>query len=685
MKFGRFFFCDREGAPGMVVFRYTGLRLKLDSAIARIGSGVPNFPVYVSLEKHSVDFHFQGYISTKKSTKEGQAAVKGNPGGNGAEPQKSTAAKPTDHRYIHSLLLSIPLINDPNPELNKLTNTLKSAWNEVFNQLDTEYYELTDTYDPDNPEWFHIERKNERYPKPAPLPNEFYIRRLLLRFIMDFEQSSVFLNSPMYYHVQQSLYANNLYKGIYFKESFMQSLSDLENANVKDNLEAFLDKNVPKENAEVKEPSIIYKALYEHFLDHLEYWRNYLLDPHNEIYCSSGIGYFATHISKVIKRWWRDRVPNKGKTVWRVLICPFLILFDLLFKPLFSIFLSKPQNTKLTYDTEYSEYNHWLISIEQEFAYLNASAVQNLSALSLYKKNRPSLDNKNIRNFLGRVELQYYATVSVYTEWLSRRYRLVEGIRIVSYFWRTYNRRRLNRFLFTSLAFPVAVYYLLSEASWPERSVKYCTCLENGHEFWMLVFYSLATGFVFVPAFYMFFLLLPTLLERGSQQTVGTLGHLLFLPRLGVAITAAWVTIALTGEAWQFFIGNGHWYSKIFCAGVFLLSIPFLSLRIRQNIRRMRSKVVMIRAVLAILLGGLFSIGLGIIIVGFLGHNAFDAIKLGEIKNAHYHQVKWFLGNQEIWFFMAPSLTLVISSLAFFIGLFFNILFSSDKSASDAV
>ena len=168
MLVGRFFKVDENSqySDGTVGFRYLNIFLEKEE------SGIPKYPIYMTLDSHSINFYFNGYLKTPTDDKD---------------------------KYIHTEILHLPLSKNLAVKDN-LTSVLVNAYDHELLGAD-KYKNETRRMGYSSLERFKGKEDN-------------ICRYLILDFLFDLEHSRVFENSPFYEEVEIRLKENLFFSAI---------------------------------------------------------------------------------------------------------------------------------------------------------------------------------------------------------------------------------------------------------------------------------------------------------------------------------------------------------------------------------------------------------------------------------------------------------------------------------------
>lgn len=190
MNFGRFFALDKDSSQfgnGIVIFHYTAIK-DVEETLENSREETLRYPIYLTLSKDSIEFIYHYCI---KDTTEGK------------------------HKHFHNSILSLPLSS--NLEIKDgLTSALIEASQTPFTyhnsavineeKKEISYSNLTDFFG------INIDGKFKK--------DSFFLHKLILDFLFDFEHTSVFQNSPYYEYISIKLKENYFFNSLANKAMF---------------------------------------------------------------------------------------------------------------------------------------------------------------------------------------------------------------------------------------------------------------------------------------------------------------------------------------------------------------------------------------------------------------------------------------------------------------------------------
>jgi hypothetical protein len=145
-----------------------------------------NFPIYLTITYDSIDFRIH-YYNEKTNL------------------------------HLHNIILSLPLSENLDIK-DGLTSSLAEGWKTEFpSKQNNDLYPLVDKhYDEDTLSYFNL----DCFEKETADCNQRFIRKLILDFIFDLEQTKVFQTSPYYEHISVKLKENYFFSALAAKANF---------------------------------------------------------------------------------------------------------------------------------------------------------------------------------------------------------------------------------------------------------------------------------------------------------------------------------------------------------------------------------------------------------------------------------------------------------------------------------
>ncbi|MDR1897955.1 MAG: hypothetical protein LBR10_14315 [Prevotellaceae bacterium] len=184
MNYGKFFRLNNNKSDignGIAVFDYIQM---LDT---KNKNGIPKYPIYLTITKDGIDFRIHYYDET---------------------PQI----------HIHNIILSLPL--SANLDIKDgLTSSLVEGWETTFPTNEHNYLHplVVKSYPSDSLSYFNLKCFNNEGDKED---NQNFIRKLILDFMFDLEQTKVFQTSPHYEHISIKLKENYFFSALAAKANF---------------------------------------------------------------------------------------------------------------------------------------------------------------------------------------------------------------------------------------------------------------------------------------------------------------------------------------------------------------------------------------------------------------------------------------------------------------------------------
>ena len=196
MRYGHFFKLDKDSsfADQQVSFRYLPVKLKEGSN----DSNDIHYPVYVVINRFSIDFFYHGKDSSKAEN------------------------------HVNTKILHLPISLNLNVK-DYLSDKLIGSYNRSYNIHDDYYHNVEDdklAYW--NLDFFCDDKKTHYKDKKSYI----FLRKLILDFIYDLAHSSVFKNSPNYEKVETRLRENYIFAAISIKAEYYYNRELYERENI---------------------------------------------------------------------------------------------------------------------------------------------------------------------------------------------------------------------------------------------------------------------------------------------------------------------------------------------------------------------------------------------------------------------------------------------------------------------